>query len=194
MTQAANTLIQGLNKAGVQTALKEFGKSMKSMETTSKLGGFTEFNQGLELLDKLQGHLLNTPMRVFLAQITAGTTEAAVELMTAMLELLNSDTAQESIKVLSGFISGIFNTAGVVVDNLNLALNDSSEASERLEDALSGHLMVVDGLVVSLKEYNRLIAEQEEALRLANINLGRFNNTLNNIGGGTTTPGFQEFG
>lgn len=167
MAQAANLLIQGLSKAGVQTAMKEFGKSMKSMEKTTKLGGFTEFNQSLELIGKLQSNVLTVPTSVLLGQLQAGTTKASVTLMGEMLELLNSDSVQTSIKAFSGFLSGVLEGAAVILDGLEKSINDTTGASKNLEDVMSGTAIIIDGVILSMEEYNQLLAEQAEAAKAA---------------------------
>jgi methyl-accepting chemotaxis protein len=117
MSNAANLLIQGLGKAGVQVAMKDFAKSMKSMEKTTKLKGWTEFNQGLETLIKFNDGFkpISLPLQIMTANFSAATTESSIKLMNSLLDLMETEGVQAGIKGLTDLINGIITSASDVI-------------------------------------------------------------------------------
>lgn len=110
MAAAAGLLLQGLNKAGVQTAMKSFAKSTKSLEEISKSGGFQQIEGLMSGVHNLMGAPLMVPLQVLMAKLAAGSADSLVETMATILELLESPavaTVIDGIMFIFNLIMGI---------------------------------------------------------------------------------------
>ena len=87
-----NALIQGLGKAGVQTSIKKFSGAMTSMEKTTKAGGMDAFRDGMDSMVNVAACVqpIAIPFQIMSAKFAAGTTEASMKLMVALMELFEN--------------------------------------------------------------------------------------------------------
>lgn len=176
MAQAANTLIQGLNKAGVQTAMKEFSKSMSSMEKTTKLGGFTEFNQGLETLGKLVTVFPTAaiPMNVLMSKFTAAALPGNINLMNSMLESMESEGFSKAIDGFGTMMGTFSSVVGAVIEQLTdipFVQNVLSGIGDFFLTSAKGWQLLFDkitGVNTEIERHIELLTEEESIIQLRN--------------------------
>ncbi len=219
-----NTLIQGLNKAGVQTAIKEFSGAMKSMETTTKLGGMENFKGLFDSVQAVIGSPLLVPMQVILAKLAAGTADASMKTMERVLTTLEGEGVNTGLKVFGDVLTAIasipsgLEVVGTLINFFTDPEGTVKDFADQLEK-MGVSMGVVDTVFNTAgKEMGMTSTVMNDILRL----FGLFNTAVGDLGdtmddtidklnglttaltrvdkalkfAGTdiTTPGFQEFG
>jgi len=99
--------------AASDKAAKALGGAFKSIEETTKMGGFQSlenFSQNIKQLGPVA-----SAFEVLGAQFTAGTMESQINLMTSLLDLFMSDHGQNAIKAAAELVSILINgTADII--------------------------------------------------------------------------------
>jgi hypothetical protein len=139
MPIAAAPLLAGLKKAGVDVAakaVKDFAKSTKSMEKTAKLGGFSEFRDGLEQLNKFATNMspLMVPFKVLTDKLQAKTMPGVIAIMIELMELLENPSVAKAIDRFGEFVLGLLNMVAVAIDFTDRMI-DKAERLRSLMDA-----------------------------------------------------------
>ena len=127
--------------AASDKAAKAIGGAFKSIEETTKMGGFQDL-LGFSENIKNTGPMLALA-EIFMGKFTAGTTEAMVNLMISGMDSMSSPAGVAAMGALTSFVSVLVNNLSALInvvsemETLNLVLENLFESMTKINEAFA---------------------------------------------------------
>lgn len=133
---------------------KLLSEAMGGLNKAAESGAISELKDVLELTGNLP--VVLAPFKVLMAQLQAGTTEASINLMNRLFELMNSPAAQTLIEKFIDLLNNYINNAATIVETTSNLMT--------LIDKLPAAKAALDGMESALNGSNNMLTQFTNAL------------------------------